>query len=108
MPRPMAVSAWALVLNPVRQTSSDFSVLNAVSTMALSKQLPFPLDDAARKEVELALIRERTMAGLAAARARSRKGGRKFARSRKRPPSPLPPLRHIIPSCQGGYFLSLA
>ena len=30
-------------------------------------------------EYETALIRERTMAGLAAARARGRKGGRKFA-----------------------------
>lgn len=28
-----------------RQTSSDFSVLNTVSTIALSKQLPWPLID---------------------------------------------------------------
>ena len=37
---------------------------------------------AALAEFESALIRERTMAGLAAARARGRKGGRKFALSK--------------------------
>lgn len=42
MYRPMAAAASARVSKAVRQTSSDFSVLKNVSTMALSKQFPRP------------------------------------------------------------------
>ena len=44
-------------------------------------------------EFERDLIRERTMAGLAAARARGRKGGRKFASPKHRSVSHRPPWR---------------
>jgi DNA invertase Pin-like site-specific DNA recombinase len=62
--------------------SAGFKVLAGqgaeINTTTASGKLVFGIF-AALAEFERELIRERTMAGLAAARARGRKGGRKFA-----------------------------
>ena len=54
---------------------------------------------AALAEFERELIRERTVAGLKAARARGRKGGRKFALSKAQVGSRRPQWRTVTPRC---------
>ena len=73
--RPVGPAAWACGCSPARARRSTPRPRPAASCFGIF---------AALAEFERELIRERTVAGLEAARARGRKGGRKFALTKAR------------------------